>query len=826
MNSKLSDDALAPIAKSAIIRISSASLFIIPALVVLGWLIFSTDIIWNDYPVYQLRYAQIYRFYLSQGIEPLWYPHIEMGMPTGGQTMSQAFHLPAWLIAQHPWFWSGDGLKLFSIKHMILCALSQGALYFALRSFGQLSKAISFVLSFLFIYHLRTLDAIRYGTLNDAYTYFLIASICGLYYLKTGRILLLLLVSIATQLMISCGYQPIVSYGLVALFLTLPLLPKTFLSPSPWIKRLPYLALFSIFGLLLSAPHWIPFLDFLSSNAVRVNQSSITWANEFALVTDRPFPLNCLGYFTNLATPWFSEVHSAFGSSVLYSWLIAAIFFFLLLTIQRNYLRLLIFLAIFIYIAGIEGGVFTLFYQYFPTIKLSRIPGRMGIIIPIILLSILPHIITQIRESLVFRERALLALRLSSIFVTLCACAALIYITENFENIGSFVPGYTPYSLNTAHWGQQTQIFWTVSSIVAGLLLYSVCPQLIRRLNEGADKDLVFKRVKPSIIFAAWLVIFSISIIQTSYLLRYGSWTHPFGKDPTLSEYKDSDHLPFYAGYPFIASSAYGLGYGTATIPALNFYKLSNENHSTSCFYPIRADDQLVSNTYLPFYFSNEILCDSSWSQAFKQMSSGKCTTQGALFALEGSAICSENFLTRKRGISKLIDLNKHTKVVELTPHSLSVESKTHVNSIFVTSFPAVQGWFAEVDDKPSSIVEINGGLIGIPITAGKHHIRIYYYSAKKLYGYIIAGLSIGFLPAVLIHLLIKGRPNQKHRARLIPVSYILCGALGVIISIVWAQQFSSLTSSRILLKNSYQNLLELELNRWRTIRSETKNGI
>ncbi len=770
------------------------------------WLIFGSDVIWNDYPVYQLRYSQIYRFYLRLDLEPLWYPHMELGMPFGGLVMSQAFHLPAWLMEKIPAYWNGSALTLFSAKHILLCALSQGAIYFALRQFAGLSALLSFALSFLFVFQLRTLDAIRYGTFNDAFAYFLVAAVSGLAYLRNGSVAAAVLLACATQLMLTAGYQPILTYGLVGVLLSAPILMSVVLKGYPWPRRLPWAILAVIAGFLFSAPHWLPFVDFLNLNAQRVSQTDIQWANSYAIVTPNPFPHNLTGYFANLVTPWFSEVHSAFGGSGLYSIVILSLAIYLLRTIRRNYLILGIFLFVFIYMGGIRGGVFPLMYEYFPTIKLSRLPGRMGIVLPFIFIMVIAAVARQSRESSAARSIALSSLKGGSIlFIALCAFAYGTMLTP-LE-----ISPTSPQGLNPGSWTPLVHTVWLLGGTILGILTFCISPNMIADFG---------KRWWPSI---HCVFIFGIAFTQTFYLLRYGSWTRVKGADPTFEEYLNANHLPLFSHYPFIASSVEGNGYGAATKPAASFYALGNASNTQKCLLPVHEDFEVIShNMYLPFYLSNEIRCRPNWAEGFQTVGGDLCTDTGAVIALDASPACRIGINQSRRGVAELLRLNRKNKITELTPNSFEISVRTGVGSVLVTPFPKVAGWAGEVDGQPVELLEIDGGLIGVSVAPGAHRVRLSYYAPKKIWGYFIVWLSgAALVPGIALCWL------KRRGIRLALYSKVLLYGCAVILGyfgyVQWRANFDERATRRLVLHNTYPELLKIQFEKWQAIAKNSK---
>jgi|GEM_PF-1596454 len=774
------------------------------AISILGWLYDSPNIIGNDYPVYQLRYAQIYRFYTSLGLNPMWYPHLELGMPAGGLGMAQPFHLPGWLAAQIPTYWDGGGLRVIAVKHILLCAISHFTLFFGLTRFGSLKRWLAFVLAFLLVYQLRTLDAIRYGTFNDAYCYLLVSAVAGVHFLRSGSNLALVLTCVSLQLILTSGYQPIISYGLFAFVLVLPILIRDILKGTIWIKRLPALMLTSIVAFLLSAPSWLPFFDFLSLNSQRVQATNIEWADRYGIVTDQTFPLNIMGYVYNLVSPFLAGVHAAFGGSILYAWVLLSIFIFLLISIRINIIPLIIFVVIFLYLAGGQGGLYPVLYDSFPTIRYSRIPGRMGIMIPAVILILLCRIVPQTHNSPKLQATAWRSMATASALLFLINVGMAIYFIRAFNPATFFSNDSIPIRLNFSNWQPSTVLAWYLNSAFSLLTLFIYT----RRNAHGLRSNNTLRN--PRILVPCVILVCSLSLAQTSYLFRYGSWVDARWGNTTYSEFTKVNHLPLYSDYPLIGTTVLGIGYEAAVVPADNFYQLSGSANVTPCLYPIREGGRSPSNIVLPFYLTSVVLCADSLMDGFTSIDSTTCAPHGAVIAHLGSELCALGDAGRAGGVELLRRMNSASQLYKLTPNGLAMSVNTPSEAVLVTPYPYVPGWVAFLNGASIKIHEVNGGMIGILIPPGASKVEIRFRSNRYLYSYLIFAMT---LPLVLSAIISRKFPTASIKLKVVLITGSI--ACGVLVWLYWKQGVERSEEMMILLNNNYSELLDQQDRRW-----------
>ncbi len=198
-------------------------------------------------------------------------------------------------------------------------------------------------------------------------------------------------------------------------------------------------------------------------------------------------------------------------------------------------------------------------------------------------------------------------------------------------------------------------------------------------------------------------------------------------------------------------------------------------------------------------------------------MDPNTCAPQGAVAALNGSAACELPVNSKRTGIKELDRLNRRTRVLELTPNAIALQTTTGVPSLLVTPLPFVPGWSASVDGNKVDLIEVNGGLIALRLKPGKHQVRLQYYTGKKFVGYIIAWGTV-----LLLTLFVFAKYAPLRGAKRITAG-VLIFALGSFGIYRWQVEYLARVDRRLLLHNSYDELLGLQLQKWRAMSEDSK---
>ena len=77
---------------------------------------------------------------------------------------------------------------------------------------------------------------------------------------------------------------------------------------------------------------------------------------------------------------------------------------------------------------------------------------------------------------------------------------------------------------------------------------------------------------------------------------------------------------------------------------------------------------------------------------------------------------------------------------VEYSPEQVDLVVDTKRPSYLVVTEGYAPGWKASVDGRPATIFATNVAFMGLPISQGKHHVRLFYRPVSLFWG---AGISV-----------------------------------------------------------------------------------
>lgn len=484
-------------------------IFILIPFIVFYWMMpfISDQTIGNDYPYFSIGSQLEIQYSIKHGSFPLFMPGYGYGNSFTAMTLGQPYHPIAWIAAHLPGYWQGQSLELNTLLHLLSLGITHWVLFLFLRRL-RLNYIFSFLISMTAVYNLRMLDMLRYGASLENYTAYLMLCVAtAWYYIKPTQYWGPLWITLTTYLLVCGGHAQWMYYGLwgaALLTLVMPLYLPLFLPElkTEWRKALGfYLKVLGwvTAGVLLSSAYTFPFyFDFLHENAGRVNQT-YAWS---IYVQD-----SIHGNLNTFFNPFACDVHSSFGGSILF--LVAALL--PLLKLFRVRIPLAIWLIwglvpiTMVYMLGTATPLHYLCWRYIPFARDFRIPGRVSIIIPIMLVLILAWLVrpggSKIRWSLAGKvidlpAYAALALAGATLFV-------LFTILVPPELPGSAIK-YTPDSIRDTPNGAHI-VYYDSSLAILGLLIgYSLTRRRLKRT-------------------LAVLFILAGSL-QMIYVLHYGTW--------------------------------------------------------------------------------------------------------------------------------------------------------------------------------------------------------------------------------------------------------------------------------------------------------------
>jgi hypothetical protein len=753
----------------------------LPPLVFLGWMVFGSRTLGNDYVIYPAQGAQSLRFLTGEGLEPMWYPHLTGGVPIGGLFFAQYFHWPAWLASHAPGFWSGEALRWIGVRQLLLLAAAQIVLFAAFRRGARLSAGESYLLSLVCVYQLRNLDALRYGIGLDGTVYAqAVVLVAGLHVLAPSPVLLALIV-FAAQLLFTCGYPVIIPFaGLVAL-VGLPVLARAVGVRAVLQRGLPALVA-ALFGFLLAAPNWVAVTEWLAVNQTRVRRPTLEWAGAWAL---RP-----QGLLDNLVFPWRAEVHSAFGGSTL---LVLVLVAFVLALVRRVRVAWPLLLALafpFVYALGRTTPVFPFCFEHVPGFSFLRVPGRSLAMLPILVsvgalwLRSSGAERAQGQESFLHWElgmagRATLLLCLGGLaWLALGPPPAL--------------PEYCAAKLSD-YWSSGRQALW---------------------LGLGAVAAAAALRSRTSRV--AFAVLLLATAAQTGMLLRHGTWTTEAPRTATRDEFRRISHLPLYGEEPLLAVNEVGAeSEGTATTAYETFVRTAK--HRANCLLPIlrgRGDKGVL----LPFYLTDRVECVASRAAALSRLRSGpRCLREPAAPAALVVTPCPELAAAETATGQDLAELNQGNRIRALTTNLFTLDVDAPREAVLVTPLPeATRNWSGFVDGEPAPLLSVDGAFLGLRVPAGRHLVGVRYFSTRILLGYRIAFVAaLALVEAALVKLALALARWRRARAGLAAGLVLAVTVAAVLAYRAWEKGFEARARREATLSHDYPDLLARQLARW-----------
>jgi len=372
---------------------TTVALFLLLPFALLSWLLpfVSRQTIGNDYSIFALLAQLDLMWSVRNGTFPLYMPGFAGGHSTAAMTLGQLYHPLSWVSSMMPAYWGGLALEWNTFFRLISLGFVHLALFFSCRrlAMGRLS---AFLCTLPVVYNLRMLDSFRYGAALESYVGMLLVVAAGvLVFLderSKGRVVLL---AISLYLTVVSGHPQWAFLGLAGatLFLgTVPWLARAIhpglspVSPDRLARYYKRIAVGFGAGVLLSAPYLLTFFfEFFRTNQARAGNTDYAWTLGYAD--------SLRGELANFVLPLHADVHGAFGGSALF--LVAAMLP-LAFAVRRPPAALLLPYAVgllaFLFSVGSELPVHRYLTQHIPLFESFRTPGRIVILIPIVVFPI------------------------------------------------------------------------------------------------------------------------------------------------------------------------------------------------------------------------------------------------------------------------------------------------------------------------------------------------------------------------------------------------------------------------------------------------------
>jgi hypothetical protein len=490
--------------------------------VVFYWLMpfYGTMTIGNDYPRFAITQQMELQYSLARGSFPLYAPGFAGGRSAAALTLGGIYHPLSHLAAHSPGYWNGGALEWNTLWRLLSLGLTQLVLFNLLRRL-ELSTDFAFIVSFVTVYNLRTLDMFRYGASLENYVGFLLlfAAMINLYLAPNSAIGLLSVIG-ATYLMICGGHPQIAYFGLLGAALLCLAIPEAVAAMRPDLatnrrRTLSYYAAAGGYvglGLLLATAYTLPFyVEFLRDAPARTKQS-YQWS---VLLSD-----HWGGAANSFFNPLRSDVHGAFGSCSLI--LLAIVAPLALAPIRQMKARMTMVIlwfaaaVIFLGSLGDNAPVYYLFWKVVPFADSFRIPGRIAMLLPPIFMLLLAWFFRVADDDALRRHmHPVRPWQVTSVTLLLFVCGYFLLANPD-------AGPYTPFDIN--HYPP-----WVNSVVCAGGIaaLFLVTLRLSRwRFNVIVG-----------------LLLGVLVVLQTTVEMRYGTWHQNRSPTPTLVQMDHAKEL-------------------------------------------------------------------------------------------------------------------------------------------------------------------------------------------------------------------------------------------------------------------------------------------
>jgi len=498
------------IISSLCVRHAMTVLILVLPFFVLYWLVpfIGKHPIGQDYQLYW-NHQQLYlQFSMRNGTFPLYAPGFVGGWTASALTLGQLWHPISWLAAHLPGYWNGHATRIVTLLRL----LSLGGVHLVLFMFLKrlrLTTVLAFVISFITVYNLRMLDTFRYGaSLENYVAHLLLCVAVAWHYVTPTKRLGPLAIAVCTWLLVVGGHPQFAYFGFLGaaiICLVMPFYMTRLLSDQVSVQRRKIWAYYFSVGLsvtvgfLLALPYILPYyFEYLPETLRSISGTNFRWACGFQDTLG--------GALSNLFNPFQSDVHGAFGASALILLTVLTPLLFLF-RIRVPWPVLYLWLACiitFVLMLGSNGPLYYYFWKYFPLAQSFRVPGRLGLILPFMLLLLLAWIARQ--EPLRFRIRSH-NIHISPLALLATAALVLFAVFNGFfQGLIEFHGAYPRYSPANIHDIPTAVVVLTIAfglvSLVA-LALFNTPRRLAR---------------------AAAIVLVAAVFLQVTATLRYGTW--------------------------------------------------------------------------------------------------------------------------------------------------------------------------------------------------------------------------------------------------------------------------------------------------------------
>lgn len=692
-------------------------ILVLPA-VVLFWLVpFASDTtIGNDYGIFPIQQQMELNYAQEKGTFPLYAPGFAQGRSQAALTMGQLFHPISHLARHTPGYWDGHALSINTLYKLIGLGLVHLILFVFLR---RLSLGIgpSLFLSVITVYNLRMLDLFRYGASLENYTgYLLLCASVGFLFMEKNKIAAAVAVVISAFLLICGGHPQMMYLGLLGAGLFTMVLPFCAAAVRPDLTvQLQWKSLFRfwgtvgaalLLGMLLSSPYVLSFyVEFVADNALRVGRE-YQWSLAYQDTIG--------GALNSIFLPIHADVHGAFGSSP-----IIALAPLLLLSMAAG-IRVplgvaatsILCILIFLCSAGDATPIHYLFWKFVPLAQTFRVPGRITMLLPALLMLALAWLFAPVEKDNLFKKftppfNRLLLPAIGAIGLYLFYHSSLLAeLPEPSRYTPSTIIGE---KMRDAALLQELQTVAMPRAYWLGLVTLILSALYAVHLKW---KSPIWKGLLATLMVAAVLT-------QVTTQLRYGTWQTEAQPRKTLEEMDvEKEKQLSFVGSP---------GFGMESPQVTEQMAKSILPTETSRFY-------------------RNVTTASNRENAYAKMQ---------LHRNSKTAVVE---VTNRKSIENGDEGTDRVELLFSSFNHVTFAVSAAANGVLTFNQPFDGRWRALVDDAEKKVYAANGIENAVFLSKGDHQVTFWYRSASVWVGALIAMLTALGIVAALFFIFLKGK--------------------------------------------------------------------
>ncbi len=642
----------------------------------------------NDYQNYSIDQQMALQYSIERGSFPLYAPGFAGGgHSTAALTLGQLYHPLSHFASILPGYWDGNAIKVNTMIRLGSVGICHLILLILLLRF-RLKVPTAFIISFITVYNLRTLDMFRYGASLENYLAFLmLCAFLAFYYLKPSRVLGPLSLIFSTYLLVCGGHPQIMYLGLLGTGLITVLIPfaiAAIFSDEKIDKsrvRSFYLraGCFIACGIALSAAYILPFyFEFICQNAARVDRTysfSLAYSDSWG------------GALNSFFRPLHSDVHGAFGGSAIIVLILLIPIFATVLKRVPKIIYVLFGVCLFIFLVSL-GRATPLHYLVWKAVPLFdsfRTPGRINQILPFLFLLLLSWLLNE-KTELSFRFANLNRISAKAV---IAISAVLVHVIYNLFII-DIVPKpkhYIPAQINEHSFFIHQLSYWIGFVSLCLLVLY-----------------MLFSKKRIVSIIVGLLLVISVTL-QSTVGLRWGTWIAEVRTKLTLTQMNAR-----LESRPVVPGMA---GFGMEAPQITN-----------------QMRESVLQPTLTRIYRTYRTV--DSIDDAYKHTASRIRIDEAAVVSSANDKANSACEISKAR-------CNDDTVKMSYSSYNRSVfEVNAAEDSLLVLSYPFFENWRAFVNGVPQKPAAAEGSLTGVFIPKGKSTVEFRFESLSSLVGFSI----------------------------------------------------------------------------------------